>query len=79
MPQEGRKLFRKMATALVATLQNETRDAWELGAEAARIWPAYKRSAEDGCCEIAVVVVVVVVLCCCCWYSRSGCPCVFIC
>ncbi|CAN0266445.1 unnamed protein product [Ectocarpus sp. 12 AP-2014] len=46
---EGRTLFRKMATALVTTLQNETRDAWELGAEAARIWPAYKRSAEDGC------------------------------
>ncbi|CAM9665810.1 unnamed protein product [Pylaiella littoralis] len=45
----GRNLFRKMAAALVSTLKNETSDAWELGVEAARMWPHYKRSAEDGC------------------------------
>lgn len=49
--QEGRALFRKMAVALVSTLKNETRDPWELGAEAARIWAPYKQAAEDGCCE----------------------------
>eukprot|EP00903_Cladosiphon_okamuranus_P012843 g12001.t1 len=47
--EEGRSLFRKMAVALVSTLKNETRDPWELGVEAARIWPAYRQFAEDGC------------------------------
>ncbi|CAN0096878.1 unnamed protein product, partial [Scytosiphon promiscuus] len=50
-PQEGRGLFRKMVVALVADVKSGTSDAWELGAEAARIWPAYRRFAEDGCLD----------------------------
>lgn len=30
------------------SLRNETSDVWELGAEAAKIWPAYRKMAEDG-------------------------------
>lgn len=40
-----------MVVALVADLKSGTSDVWELGAEAARIWPTYKRFAEDGCRE----------------------------
>lgn len=54
-----------MAVALVSTLKNETRDPWELGAEAARIWPAYKQFAEDGCCEFCVGRCCVFSPCCC--------------
>lgn len=47
--KEGQMLFRKMATSLVQVLKNETLDPWELGAEASRLWPAYREMAENGC------------------------------
>lgn len=49
---EGRKLFRKMSAAMVNGLRNENCDAWELGIEAAKLWPSYRKMAEDGCGEI---------------------------
>ncbi|CAM9415875.1 unnamed protein product [Ascophyllum nodosum] len=45
---KGRELFRKMAAQLVSSLRNETLDVWDLGAEAARLWPAYLKMTEDG-------------------------------
>lgn len=41
-------MFRRLAVALVQGLRNESLDTWELGAEAARIWPTYRAMAEDG-------------------------------
>ena len=46
--RKSRKLFRKLAAALVQGLRSETSDVWELGIEAARLWPTYLKMAEDG-------------------------------
>lgn len=60
--EAGRELFRKMAIRLVASLRNETLDAWELGSEAARLWPSYRKMAEDGFGEHSVTAAAVVVV-----------------
>lgn len=46
--REGKRLYRRMVTALIRGARNETSDPWELAREAARLWPAYRRMAEDG-------------------------------
>lgn len=49
--REGRRAFHKMARIMVQGLRNESSDVWELGAEAARLWPFYRNMVEDGCGE----------------------------